>query len=87
MFGYMAQNPEQMRQWMIQDPQHIELMSQAMKENHEFMQEMMKVIINDPTLRMQMLGHMSENQETMQEMRQMMQGNMTGMMSPGMMNP
>jgi hypothetical protein len=44
---------------------------------------MMQVIINDPTLRTQMLGHMSENQETMQQMRQMIQGNMTGMMMGG----
>jgi len=26
-----------MNQWMIQDPKHVEEMSTAMKENHDFM--------------------------------------------------
>ncbi|HWP78410.1 MAG TPA: fibronectin type III domain-containing protein [Candidatus Nitrosotenuis sp.] len=92
MMSYMMQNPEQVDMWMIQNPQHVQQMSKAMKENHEFMQEMMFEIINDPDLRLQMLGHMTENQETMQQMQQMMQGNMAGkgmghgmMMDSGMM--
>ena len=63
---------------MTQNPQHVQQMTKTMKENHEFMQEMMSAIINDPNLRLQMLGHMSENQEAMQQMMQMTQGNMTG---------
>lgn len=86
MMSYMMQNPEQVDMFMIQNPQHVQQMSKAMKENHDFMQEMMFAIINDPALRIQMLGHMTENQETMQQMMQMIQGNMTGKgMGPGMM--
>lgn len=67
-----------MNQWMVQDPAHVELMSKAMRENHDFMTKMMSSIINDPDLRLQMLGHMTENQEIMQQMRELMQtGNMT----------
>ncbi len=85
---YMAKNPEQMNQWMIHDPKHVEEMSTAMSENHDFMMEMMMVMIEDPNLRLQMIGHMTENQESMQQMMQMM-GNMSGQdnMGPGMMNP
>jgi len=70
--NYMAKNPEQMNQWMIKDPKHIEEMSIAMRENHDFMMEMMSVIINDPDLRLQMIGHMTENQEAMDMMKNMM---------------
>ncbi len=38
---YMAKNPEQMNQWMVHDPKHVEEMSVAMRENHDFMMEMM----------------------------------------------
>lgn len=92
----MFQNP-QIMQSMLNDPQHMQAMIrnplfmqqtlEHMKQNHQFSQDMMSAIINDPDLRLQMLGHMSENQEAMQQMRDMMQGNMTGMMGSGMMNP
>ncbi len=42
---YMAKNPEQMNQWMLHDPKHVEEMSIAMSENHDFMMEMMSVIL------------------------------------------
>ncbi len=61
---YMAKNPEQMNQWMIHDPKHVEEMSTAMKGSHDFMMEMMEVMINDPALRVQMLGHKTENPES-----------------------
>jgi len=69
---YMAKNPEQMNQWMIHDPKHVEEMSIGMKENHDFMMEMISVILNDPDLRLQMMGHMTENQEAMEMMNNMM---------------
>jgi len=69
---YMVKNPEQMNQWMIHDPKHVEEMSTAMKENHDFMMKIMLVILNDPGLRLQMVGHMAENQEAMEMMNKMM---------------
>jgi len=86
---YMANNPEQMNQWMVRDPKHVEEMSTAMKENHDFMMKMMSIMINDPALRLQMLGHMTENQEAMEMMKKMMDsgGIMdSGMMGEGMMS-
>jgi len=80
---YMAKNPEQMNQWMVQDPKHVEEMATAMRENHDFMMAMMSVMINDPALRLQMLGHMTENQEAMEMMSNMMDSG--GMMGSGMM--
>jgi len=84
---YMAKNPEQMNQWMVKDPKHVEEMSIAMRENHGFMMEMMSVMMNDPALRLQMLGHMTENQEAMEMIKKMMGQNMMGseMMSRSMM--
>jgi len=81
---YMAKNPEQMNQWMTNDPRHIEEMATAMKENHDFMMAMMLVMMNDPALRLQMLGHMTENPESMEQMKKMMGQNMMGseMISP-----
>jgi len=61
-----------MNQWMIKDPKHVEEMSTAMRENHDFMMEMMSVMMNDPDLRLQMMGHMTENQEAMDMMKNMM---------------
>jgi len=85
---YMAKNPEQMNQWMMDDPKHVKEMSTAMKENHDFMMEMMSVMMNDPALRLQMLGHMTENSESMEMMKKMMNNTMgSGMMGEGMMNP
>jgi len=69
---YMAKNPEQMNQWMVQDPKHVEEMATAMKENHDFMMKMMLVMMNDPALRLQMVGHMTENQEASEMMKKMM---------------
>jgi len=60
-----------------------------MKENHDFMMEMMSVMMNDPALRLQMLGHMTENPESMEQMKKMMgSGGMMGseMMGEGMMS-
>jgi len=84
---YMAKNPEQMNQWMVKDPRHVEEMSTAMKENHDFMMEMMSVMMNDPALRLQMLGHMTESQEAMEMMNKMMGSEMMSgsMMESGMM--
>jgi len=89
MMDHMAKNPEQMNQWMVHDPKHVEEMSTAMKENHDFMMEMMSVILNDPALRLQIMGHMTENQEVMEMMNNMMgPGGMmgSGMMGEGMMS-
>ncbi len=73
---YMAKNPEQMNQWMIHDPKHVEEMSIGMRENHDFMMEMMSVMMNDPDLRLQMIGHMTENQEAMDMIKTMMSSEM-----------
>jgi len=81
---YMAKNPEQMNLWMIHDPKHVEEMSTAMKENHDFMMKMMSIILNDPDLRLQIMGHMTENQEAMEMMNKMMDSG--GMMSGSMMS-
>ncbi len=68
----MSQNPKMMAHWMVHDPKHVEEMSIAMSENHDFMMEMMSVMMNDPALRLQMLGHMTENPESMEQMKKMM---------------
>jgi len=84
---YMAKNPEQMNQWMVKDPKHVEEMATAMKENHDFMMAMMSVMMNDPALRLQMLGHMTENPESMEIMKKMMNNTMgSEMMSGSMMS-
>jgi len=89
---YMAKNPEQMNQWMVQDPKHVEEMATAMRENHDFMMAMTSEILNDPDLRLQMMGHMTESQESMEMMNKMMGLDMVGsemrsgsMMESGMM--
>jgi len=84
---YMAKNPEQMNQWMVQDPIHVEEMATAMKENHDFMMKMMYVMMNDPALRLQMVGHMTENLEASEMMKKMMGSEMMSgsMMESGMM--
>ena len=81
---YMSKNPEQMNQWMVRDPSHVEDMSIAMRENHDFMMEMMSVMMNDPDLRLQIMGHMTENQESMEMIKKMMGSG--GMMSDSMMS-
>jgi len=84
---YMAKHPEQMNQWMVQDPKHVERMATAMRVNHDFMMAMMSIMMNDPALRLQMLGHMTENPESMEIMKKMMNNTMgSGMMSEGMMS-
>ncbi|MEK6865954.1 MAG: hypothetical protein AABX46_00765, partial [Thermoproteota archaeon] len=67
-------------QWM-NNPQHVEHMTEMMNQNHDFMQQMMSEMINDPNTRLQMLGHMTENPEIIQQMREMVNSNMTGMMN------
>jgi len=47
-------------------------MSIAMRENHDFMMEMMSIMMSDPDLRLQMMGHMTESQESMEMMKKMM---------------
>ncbi|HSB50042.1 MAG TPA: hypothetical protein VLC72_01750 [Nitrosopumilaceae archaeon] len=87
MMEALSENPKDMRQWMA-NTQHIEEMSQIMKEDHDFMTQMMAEIINDPELRLQMIGHMTENPEAMKMMQQMMgQGMMQNQTMGHMMNP
>jgi len=57
---------------MIHDPKHVEEMSVAMTENHDFMMKMMSVMMNDPDLRLQMMGHMAKNPEAIEMMNKMM---------------
>ena len=86
MMALMTNNP-QMNNWM-QDSQHVTQMTQLMRDNHDFMQEMMKQMLNDPGLRLQMIGHMSENQEAMNQMQMMFNGtNSTGKQMGHMMSP
>ena len=84
----MSQNPKMMANWMVHDPKHVEEMATAMRENHDFMMEMMSVMMNDPALRLQMLGHMTENPESMEQMKKMMGQSMMGseMVSGSMMS-
>jgi len=70
----MMDNPEALEQWM-KSPQHVRQMTDLMKDNHDFTQEMMMEMIDDPNLRLQMLGHMSENHEAMKQMQEMTSGN------------
>ncbi len=83
----MMQYPEQMMEWMANDPKHMEQMTKIMKEDHVFMSKMMSIMMNDPEIRLQMMGHMSENPEAFKEMMNMMgSSNMTDQMDSGM-NP
>ena len=85
MFQQLMQDPDQMMEWMANDPKHVEQMSRIMKEDHEFMSHMMSTMINDPDLRLQMMGHMSENTKAFKEMMKIMSStNMTDHMSSGM---
>jgi len=77
----MIQDTDHMNQWMLDDPQHISLMIDEMKTNHDFMMGMAMPMVQDPELRLQLLGHMTENPEAMAQMQQMMSG---GMMSSEM---
>lgn len=66
----MTNDSDKMNEW-FENTKHVKQMAKTMKEDHEFMQEMMVEIIEDPSLRLQMLGHMTENQETMEQMKKM----------------
>lgn len=63
-------DPEKMGEW-LKNTKHVQQMAKTMKEDHEFMQEMMVEIIDDPSLRLQMLGHMTENQEAVEQMKKL----------------
>ena len=83
MLDFMIQDSEHMNQWMLDDPQHISMMVEEMKTNHDFMMGMAMPMIQDPELRLQVMGHMTESPEAMAQMQQMMGG---GMMEQGMMS-
>ena len=78
----MIADTDHMNQWMQDDPQHIPLMIEKMKVNHDFMMGMALPMIQDPGLRLQVLGHMTESPDAMTQMQQMM----GGMMEQGMMS-
>ncbi len=75
---FMIQDTEHMNQWMQDDPQHISLMIDKMKTNHDFMMGMAVPMVQDTDLRMQLLGHMTENPEAMAQIQQMMGNGMMG---------
>lgn len=84
----LTQDSDIMKLWM-NNPRHIEVMTDMMNDNHDFAMAMMTPMINDPNLRLQMLGHMTENPEAMTQMMDsgMMMDGMTGsMMDSSMMN-
>ena len=82
MLNLMIQDTDHMNQWMMEDPQHISMMIEEMKKNHDFMMGMVMPMIQDPGLRLQVMGHMTESPEAMAQMQQMM----GGMMGQGMMS-
>lgn len=82
MMDFMVQDSEHMRQWMLEDPEHVPMMIEEMRTNHDFMMGMAMPMIKDPDIRLQMMGHMTEDPEAMAEMQKMMSG---GMMGQGMM--
>ncbi len=71
---FMIQDTDHMNQWMLEDPQHISVMIEEMKKNHDFMMGMALPMIQDPGLRLQVMGHMTESPEAMAQMQQMMGG-------------
>ena len=71
---FMIQDTDHMNQWMLEDPQHISVMIEEMKKNHDFMMDMALPMIQDPGLRLQVMGHMTESPEAMAQMQQMMGG-------------
>lgn len=80
---FMIQDTDHMNQWMLEDPQHISVMIEEMKKNHDFMMGIAMPMIQDPGLRLQVIGHMTESPEAMAQMQQMMGG---GMVEQGMMS-
>ncbi len=78
MLNLMIQDTDHMNQWMMDDPQHISMMIEEMKKNHDFMMGMTLPMIQDPGLRLQVMGHMTESPEAMAQMQQMMGDGMMG---------
>ena len=76
MMEVMIQDTDHMNQWMKDDPQHVPLMIEKMKVNHDFMMGMVVPMVQDPGLRLQLLGHMTESPEAMAQMQQMIGGGM-----------
>ena len=76
MIEFMIQDTDHMNQWMKDDPQHVSLMIEKMKVNHDFMMGMVVPMVQDPGLRLQLLGHMTESPEAMAQMQQMIGGGM-----------
>lgn len=66
----MTMDPDIMDNW-FKNTKHVKQMAEIMKEDHEFMQEMMVEIIEDPSLRLQMIGHMTENQDAVEQMKKL----------------
>ena len=85
--NFMIRDTEHMKQWMQEDPQHVSLMIEKMKVDHDFMMGMALPMIQDPGLRLQVIGHMTESPEAMQQMMNMMGSEMQGgeMMNQEMM--
>lgn len=78
MIESMIQDTDHMNQWMLEDPQHISIMIEEMKQNHEFMMGIAIPMIQDSGLRLQLLGHMTESPEAMAQMQQMISDGMIG---------
>jgi len=76
MIEFMIQDTDHMNQWMKDDPQHVSLMIEKMKVNHDFMMGIAVPMIQDPGLRLQLLGHMTESPEAMAQLQQMIGGGM-----------
>ena len=76
MMEVMIQDTDHMNQWMNDDPQHVPLMIEKMKVNHDFMMGIAVPMVQDPGLRLQLLGHMTESPEAMAQMQQMIGGGM-----------
>ena len=76
MMEFMIQDTDHMNQWMKDEPQHVPLMIEKMKVNHDFMMGMVVPMVQDPGLRLQLLGHMTESPEAMAQMQQMIGGGM-----------
>ncbi len=74
--NFMITDTEHMKQWMQDDPQHVSLMIEKMKVDHNFMMGMTMLMLEDPKLRLQMIGHMTENPEAMQMMMNMTNSDM-----------
>lgn len=88
MFEQMAQNPNQMTEWMnimMTDPQATQKIHNIMMNDPQHMEKMM----NDPQHMQKMADMMKTNQEMRSHMMGLMNGTMGNManMGSGMMNP